>query len=63
MRIHFDCFHQNKGLYELVQTAYEREVSSLVLFKTWLKDVPKKTYVGNGKKKITPLVFKTVQLV
>ena len=59
MCIHSNFFVKVKGLYELVQTAYGREVGSLVMFRTWLKDLAKKISVGN-RKKPTPLVFKTV---
>lgn len=48
-----------KGLYELVQTACGREVGSLLMFRTWLKDLAKKISMGSGKIPI-PLVLKTV---
>lgn len=49
------CIHPNffvgvKGLYKLVLTTCGREVGSLVMFRTGLKDLAKKKCCGKWKK-------------
>jgi len=59
MHIHSNFFVGVKGLCELIETEYGREVGSLVMSRTWLKDLAEKISVRNGKKP-TLLFFRTV---